>query len=58
MRRNGRPAATALMSAIFEASIIGVTIRPGDTALIRIPAGAYSIAADRVSESTADFDAE
>src|SRR3546814_2029904 len=30
LRRSGRPAATADMSAIFEPSIIGVTTRPGE----------------------------
>src|SRR3546814_18900582 len=50
MRRSGRPAATADMSAIFEPSIIGVTTRPGEMALMRMPAGAYSIPAERVSE--------
>ena len=57
MRRSGSPAATAFISAIFEASIIGVTTRPGDTALMRMFCGAYSIAAERVSEMTAALDA-
>jgi hypothetical protein len=41
------------MSAMPEASIIGVSTRPGDTALMRRPRGAYSSAAERVSDSTA-----
>src|SRR5215470_17599256 len=57
MRRSGRPAATAPMSAIFEPSIIGVSTRPGEIALMRILCGAYSIAAARVSASTAAFEA-
>ena len=58
MRRTGRPAATARMSMIFEASIMSVTTRPGATALMRTPFSAASIAAERVSEITAAFDAE
>ncbi len=58
MRRNGRPAATAPMSMIFEASIMSVTTRPGATALMRTFFSAYSIATDRVSETRAAFDAE
>src|SRR3546814_7364489 len=57
LRRSGRPAATADMSAIFEPSIIGVTTRPGEMALMRMPAGAYSIAAERVSEIAAALEA-
>jgi len=41
-----------------EASIIAVSTRPGETALMRMPCGAYSSAAERVSEITAAFDAE
>src|SRR6266849_3675253 len=58
IRRTGKPAATALMSAMPEAIIIGVSIRPGDTALMRMRWDAYSSAADRVSETTAALDAE
>jgi hypothetical protein len=39
-------------------SIMSVTTRPGATALIRTPFSAASIAAERVSEITAAFDAE
>jgi hypothetical protein len=58
MRRSGSPAATALMSMILEPSIMSVTTRPGATALMRTPFSAYSIAAERVSETTAALDAE
>src|SRR6266700_4825414 len=58
IRRTGKPAATALMSAMPELIIIGVSIRPGDTALMRMRWDAYSSAAERVSETTAALDAE
>ena len=37
---------------------MSVTTRPGATALMRTPFSAYSMAAERVSETTAAFDAE
>jgi hypothetical protein len=39
------------MSAMPEFIIIGVSTRPGDTALIRMARGAYLSAAERVSDS-------
>ena len=55
---SGRPCATALMSAILEPSIMGVSTRPGLTALMRMAGAGYSRAADLVSDTTAVFDAE
>jgi hypothetical protein len=58
MRRSDSPAAPVPMSMIFDPSIMSVTTRPGATALMRTPFSAYSMAADRVNEISAAFEAE
>lgn len=57
----GSAALTSRSTSFRSRALAGSSARitqNAEIALIRIPAGAYSIAADRVREITAAFDAE